>query len=68
MAEGGLFTIRVSGHTVTLVRDGIPESTVLPEFVPRRMLLRLANKYSIPTEYFFHPAMLPQSGQGSSAH
>ena len=47
-----------SGSTlITLVKDGRPEVYSLPAVVPRRMLSRLANKYGVKPEYFYHPEM-----------
>lgn len=47
-----------AGATVTLFsKDGDPEVYYLPQQVGRRMLHRLANKYGVPTEWFYHPEM-----------
>lgn len=53
-------SIAVDGNVVTLVKDGIPEVYVLPDRVPRPMVQRFANKYSIRIEYFYHPEMCCQ--------
>lgn len=50
-------SIRVDNGTVFLVKDGIPEVYPLPDPVPRRMLHRLASKYDIRVEFFYHPEM-----------
>ena len=50
------FTVRVDGNVVTLVKDGVPESHVLPERIPRKMLQRLAHKYGVPIDHFYHSA------------
>jgi len=50
--------IAISGNTVTLVKDGVPEVIDLIDPVPRKMLRRFAYKYGIPIEYFFHIEMV----------
>ena len=51
-------TIEVQNPEVIIVKDETPAVYNLPENVPRKMLHRLAEKYGIPIEYFYHPEML----------
>lgn len=48
----------VSGETVTIVKDGVPDVFVLPVKVPRKMLHALSRKLGIRIEYFYNPAMV----------
>ena len=57
-------SVAVSGNSVTLVRDGVPEVQDLPDPVPRKMLRRFAYKYGIPMECFYHPEMCVKGTTG----
>jgi hypothetical protein len=60
LPESGIsFAAKNSGgeHIMTLVKDGCPEVIVLPESVPRKMLHRIAYKYGVKIEFFYHPEM-----------
>lgn len=50
-------SMKVEGDRLTLVQDGIPEVYALPDQVTRRMLARLAGKYGVRMEWFYHPEM-----------
>lgn len=57
------YTVRLSGSVVTLVKDSVPEAVVLPNYVGRRMVTRLAHKYcGGHVEFFYHPDMLADGG------
>lgn len=60
--EHGCASMATSGLCVMLVKDGMPEAYKLPPMVPRRMLQRLARKYDLRLEWFYHPEMI---GDGS---
>lgn len=45
-------------NKVTLILKGIPEVFIIPEVVGRRMIGRIANRYSVRIEYFYHPEMI----------
>jgi hypothetical protein len=48
----------VNDDRITVVRNGVPEVTVLPESVPRKMLHMFARKYGIEIAYFYNPSMV----------
>ncbi len=50
-------SISVNENVVTIVKEGIPEVTFLPDMVPIKMLHRFDAKYGVRIEYFFHPEM-----------
>jgi hypothetical protein len=58
LSPSSTISIFVTGDSVTIVKDGDPEVTVLPEYVPKKMLHRFQVKYEVRIEYFFHPEML----------
>lgn len=51
-------SFKVEDNTVTIVKDGTPMVYPLPEQVTRKMVARLANKYGVNIEWFYHPEML----------
>lgn len=58
----GNFSLSIEGNTVTIVQNGVPEVYDLPDIIGRRMLQRLANKYAVRIEWFYHPHMLASGG------
>lgn len=46
-----------SGKMIMYSGDGIPEVQVLPAYVTRKMLHRLASKFDIQVAWFYHPEM-----------
>lgn len=57
-AEGSLsFSLDGDVNALTYYKDGNPEVVILTDPVPRKMLHRLAHKFGIPIEYFYHPEM-----------
>ena len=51
-------SVTSTGQFLTIVKDGVPEVLLLPKEVTRRMVLRLANRYGVNVEWFYHPEML----------
>lgn len=48
----------VNGDRITVVKNGVPEVTFLPESVPRKMLHMFARKYGIEIAFFYNPSMV----------
>lgn len=49
---------------LTLVKDGAPEVYLLPAEVTRRLIARLAHKYGVNIEWFYHPEMIHKGPDG----
>lgn len=47
------------GRAIVLYsKDGIPEGIQLPPVIRRKMLHRIAHKYGLKIEWFYHPEMV----------
>lgn len=44
---------------VTFTKGDIVEVQVLPERVPRRLILRFAHKFGVPPHFFWNPEKMP---------
>ena len=65
-SAGISFSVNEDQDTIMIVHNGIPEVTILPPSVPRKMLHRLQHKYAVRIEFFYHPEMCcptPQTPQ-----
>lgn len=51
-------------NVVLIVKDGVPEVLTFPECVVRRLVMRLAHKYKINPEWFWHPEMIHKDANG----
>ena len=58
-------SVKVQDRYVTLVKDGTPEVILLPDEVTRRMISRIAHKYGVNTEWFYHPEMIHKGSTGT---
>lgn len=52
-----------SPRAVTFTKGDLVEVQVLPERVPRRLVLRFAHKFEVAPHFFWHPEKLPADQQ-----
>lgn len=62
---GGVTVVVGEGEKVTLIKDDVVESQFFPEIVPRRLVVRLSNKFDVPAEFFWHPERIPEKHRQS---
>lgn len=54
--EDAKFDDKTVTNAFVLDKPGLPtEVQLLPDLVPRRLVLRFANRYGIPSQAFWHP-------------
>jgi len=51
-------SFKAENNTITIVKDGVPTVYPLPEVVTRKMISKLAHRYGVNIEWFYHPDML----------
>ena len=57
-------SVKAEDRFLTLVKDGIPEVLLLPDQVTRRLVQRIAHKYGVNIEWFYHPEMIHRGPEG----
>lgn len=57
-------SVKSEDNTIIIVKDGVPEVIVFSDEVTRKMVQRLAHKYNVNTEWFYHPDWIHKAPPG----
>lgn len=58
MSEMGAFSASIDNGALTIILEDIPDTYILSDYVPRKLLHVFSRKYSIPIHFFYNPEMM----------